>query len=61
MVFGDNEYFQTEPQWRDLVPFFQYCHGDTGEVHTGAGDRESLAISWPQKSKWRPVLLPVRR
>ena len=30
MVFGDNEYFQTDPYWRDLVPFYEYFHGDTG-------------------------------
>ncbi|MFM8600344.1 MAG: MGH1-like glycoside hydrolase domain-containing protein [Mycobacterium sp.] len=30
VVFGDNEYFQTDPHWRDLVPFHEYFHGDTG-------------------------------
>lgn len=30
-VFGDNEYFQTDPHWRDLVPFHEYFHGDTGQ------------------------------
>jgi hypothetical protein len=29
-VFGDNEYFQTDPHWRDLVPFHEYFDGDTG-------------------------------
>src|SRR4029078_12307065 len=29
-VWGNNEYFQTDPQWRDYVPFFQYFNGDTG-------------------------------
>lgn len=29
-VFGDNEYFQTDPHWRDLVPFYEYFDGDTG-------------------------------
>jgi len=23
-VFGQNEYFQSDPQWRDLVPFYEY-------------------------------------
>ena len=27
---GDNEYFQTDPHWRDLVPFYEYFDGDTG-------------------------------
>lgn len=30
-MFGDNEYFQTDPHWRDLVPFHEYFDGDTGK------------------------------
>jgi hypothetical protein len=30
-VFGDTELFQRDEHWRDLVPFFEYFHGDTGE------------------------------
>ncbi len=29
-VFGDQERFQQDPHWRDLVPFHEYFHGDTG-------------------------------
>ena len=29
-VFGDEERFQQDPHWRDLVPFHEYFHGDTG-------------------------------
>lgn len=29
-VFGDNDYFHTDPHWRDLVPFHEYFDGDTG-------------------------------
>jgi len=29
-VFGDNEKFQTDPHWRDYIPFHEYFHGDTG-------------------------------
>jgi hypothetical protein len=29
-VFGDSSKFQTDPHWRDLVPFYEYFHGDTG-------------------------------
>jgi hypothetical protein len=29
-VFGDNDYFQTDPHWRDYVPYHEYFHGDTG-------------------------------
>jgi hypothetical protein len=30
-VFGDRELFQRDRFWRDLVPFYEYFHGDTGE------------------------------
>ena len=29
-VFGDNEYFQNDPHWKDLVPFNEYFDGDNG-------------------------------
>ena len=29
-VFGDRELFQHDPAWRDLVPFHEYFHGETG-------------------------------
>ena len=29
-VLGDNDYFQGDPHWRDLVPFYEYFDGDTG-------------------------------
>jgi hypothetical protein len=29
-VYGDNEYFQTDPHWRDYVWFHEYFNGDTG-------------------------------
>jgi hypothetical protein len=29
-VFGTNETFQQGPYWRDLIPFHEYFHGDTG-------------------------------
>ena len=29
-VFGGNELFQTDPNWRDLIPFYEYFHGDNG-------------------------------
>jgi hypothetical protein len=30
-VFGDNAVFQQDAHWRDLIPFYEYFHGDTGE------------------------------
>jgi len=29
-VFGEVEKFQTDPNWRDLIPFHEYFHGDNG-------------------------------
>ncbi len=29
-VFGENSYFQTDPHWRDCIPFYEYFHGDSG-------------------------------
>ena len=29
-VFGGNQTFQTDPHWRDYIPFHEYFHGDTG-------------------------------
>ncbi len=29
-VLGDREKLQADPHWRDLVPFHEYFHGDTG-------------------------------
>ena len=30
-VFGEQELFQKDRLWCDLVPFYEYFHGDTGE------------------------------
>ena len=29
-VFGSNQLFNDDPHWRDLIPFYEYFHGDTG-------------------------------
>ena len=29
-VFGGTEKFQTDPLWRDCIPFYEYFHGDNG-------------------------------
>jgi len=29
-VYGGTEKFQTDPNWRDLILFFEYFHGDNG-------------------------------
>ncbi|MCL5030451.1 MAG: glucosidase [Bacteroidetes bacterium] len=30
-VFGDNKKFQTDPNFKDYIPFFEYFHGDNGK------------------------------
>jgi hypothetical protein len=29
-VYGDSPVFQTDPNWRDFILFYEYFHGDTG-------------------------------
>ncbi|MBI3449353.1 MAG: hypothetical protein HY049_10615 [Acidobacteria bacterium] len=29
-VLGDVEKFQSDPRWRDHIPFHEFFHGDTG-------------------------------
>ena len=29
-VLGDSDLFNNDPHWKDLVPFYEYFHGDTG-------------------------------
>ena len=29
-VHGDHDLFQADGRWRDLIPFYEYFHGDTG-------------------------------
>ncbi len=29
-MFGGTEKFQTDPHWRDCVPFYEYFNGDNG-------------------------------
>ncbi|MCC7084105.1 MAG: glucosidase, partial [Pirellulales bacterium] len=29
-VFGGNDYFQSDPQWQNYIPFHEYFHGDNG-------------------------------
>ena len=29
-VYGGSEKFQNDPYWRDLIPFYEYFHGDNG-------------------------------
>ena len=42
-VWGDNDYFQTDPNWRDCIPFHEYFNGDTG---TGLGASHQTGWTW---------------
>ena len=52
-VLGGNETFQTDPHFRDLVPFHEYFHGDNG-----AGLGASHQTGW---SGLAALLLQPRR
>ena len=40
-VFGGSEKFQTDPEWKDCILFYEYFHGDNG-----AGLRTSHQTGW---------------
>ena len=40
-VFGDVEYFQNDPHWRDYILFYEYFHG-----HNGRGVGASHQTGW---------------
>ena len=42
-VFGGIEKFQTDPYWRDLIPFHEYFHGDNG-ARIGARHQTGWAV-----------------
>jgi hypothetical protein len=44
-VFGQTEIFQKDQNWRDLVPFHEYFHGDNG-TGIGASHRQVGPASW---------------
>lgn len=53
-VFGDNPYFQSDPQWRDYLLFYEYFHGDNG---AGLGARRqtgwtALVATLLQRRRW---------
>ncbi len=61
-VLGGNETFQTDPYFRDLIPFHKYFHGDNGAVlggshQTGWSILASFLLQPRQRSKG--TLIPV--
>ena len=46
-VYGASERFQTDPNWRDLILFYEYFHGDNG-----AGIGASHQTGWTGIVSW---------
>jgi hypothetical protein len=56
-VFGSQDLFQSDPRWRDHVPFYEYFHGDTGRG-VGASHQTGwtalVAKLLDTMGRWRP-------
>ena len=64
-VFGANEKFQSDPHWRDYVPFYEYFHGDTG-AGVGASHQtgwSALVVKMIDElaAKQKPAAVPAVR
>ena len=60
-VFGANDYFQTDPHWRDLVPFHEYFDGDDGHGlgashQTGWTATVALLLQYGGRAALRPTV-----
>ena len=59
-VHGDYELFQNDERWRDLIPFYEYFHGDTGRrAGRLAPDRLDRAGHRPDHDAARPTSTSV--
>jgi len=61
-VYGGQEIFQSDPEWRDYLQFHEYFHGDTG-AGIGASHQTgwtALVAKLIQQSGERPVPTPLR-
>ena len=61
-MLGGNETFQTDPHFRDLIPFHEYFHGDDGaglgaSHQTGWSGLAAFLLQPRQRSKG--TLIPV--
>ena len=63
VVFGDQDYFQNDPHWRDLVPFYEYFDGDDGHgcgaMHQ-TGWTATVAILLQLKGRFRATRAATR-
>jgi hypothetical protein len=62
-VHGEDERFQTDPHWRDLILFHEYFHGDSGRG-VGASHQTGwtgLVAKLLQQSGAEPARAPERR
>ena len=57
-LYGGTEKFQSDPHWRDYVPFYEYFHGDNGRG-VGASHQTGwtalVAKLLDTRGRWRPV------
>ena len=51
-VFGSQELFQTDPYWRDHIPFYEYFHGDDGSG-LGASHQTGWTALIAELIEWR--------
>jgi hypothetical protein len=51
-VLGDRTLFQTDPHWRDCIPFFEYFHGDNG-AGLGASHQTGWTALVAELIHWR--------
>jgi hypothetical protein len=59
-VFGGAELFQADPYWSDLIPFYEYFHGDDG-AGLGASHQTgwtALVTELVRRAHPRPVVEP---
>ena len=53
-VYGNTERFQSDPNWRDLILFYEYFHGDNG-----AGVGASHQTGWTGMVSWMLLSIAV--
>lgn len=58
---GRREKFQTDPHWRDLILFYEYFHGDTGEGLGASHQTGWTGLVASLIDEWRKPPLPKSR
>jgi hypothetical protein len=53
-VHGNRKKFQDDPHWRDLILFYEYFHGDTGEGLGASHQTGWTGLVATLIDEWRP-------